>query len=85
MWLARGGVRHPSILFTGAAINSSKTWKSGERCERSGSYRCETCRLAGRHTVRDFEAGIILPMCDVGPEKDTTWRLLKATKARTGS
>lgn len=66
-------------------MNSSKTWKSGERSLQSGTYRCEVCHLAGRETVRDFEAGIILPMCDACPEKDTTWRLLKARKGRAAS
>lgn len=83
MWLARGGVRHPSIIFQGAMMNSSKTWKSGERSARSGTYVCQICHMAGRNTVREFEAGVILPMCDACPEKDTTWRLVKEKARRT--
>ncbi len=63
-------------------LNSSKTWKSGEHCRITGTYRCEICHLAGRDTVREFEAGVILPMCEVCPEKDTTWHLLKAKENR---
>ena len=46
----------------------------------AGTYRCEICRLANKDTVRDIEAGAVFPMCDVCPEKDTTWRLVR-TKA----
>lgn len=63
-------------------MNSSKTWKSGERCRISGTYDCRICRLAGRESVRDFEAGSVLPMCDACPEKDTTWWLIKARSGR---
>ncbi len=63
-------------------MNSSRTWKSGERCRISGTYRCQICHLAHRDTVVEFEAGRILPMCDVCPEKDTTWRLLRAKDVR---
>ncbi len=66
-------------------MNSSRTWKTGERCRISGTYRCEICHLAQRETLREFELGTILPMCDVCPEKDTTWRLLHAKRGRTGS
>ncbi len=62
-------------------MNSSKTWKSGEKCRVTGSYRCEICHLAGRETVKDFRAGAVLPMCDTCPEKDATWRLQKASAA----
>ncbi len=63
-------------------MNSSRTWKSGERCRVSGTYRCEICHLAGTETLREFQAGAILPMCDACPEKDSTWRLLKAHEGR---
>jgi len=63
-------------------MNSSRTWKSGEHCRISGTYRCETCHLAGQETVRDFEAKAVLPMCEVGPDKDTTWRLMKTRSNR---
>ncbi len=66
-------------------MNSSRTWKSGEFCRISGTYRCEICHAAGRSVVREFEAGKILPMCDTCPEKDTTWRLLAATPARAAN
>jgi hypothetical protein len=63
-------------------LNSSRTWKSGERCRASGTYRCEICRLAQKDTLRDVEAGAVFPMCDAGPEKDTTWRLVEARAGR---
>jgi hypothetical protein len=66
-------------------MNSSRTWKSGEVCQISGTYRCQDCHLAGREVVVAFEAGKILPMCETCPQKDATWRLLKPTrKAASG-
>ena len=62
-------------------MNSSRTWKSGEMCRISGSYRCENCHLAGREMIKEFVAGTILPMCDSCPEKDVTWYLLKPAAA----
>lgn len=62
-------------------MNSSKTWKSGERCRISGAYRCVTCQLEGRDTVLEFAEGRVLPMCDVCPEKDATWRLIRVIGA----
>ncbi len=59
-------------------VNSSRTWKSGEICRISGTYRCQNCHLAGREVARAFEAGTVFPMCDSCPEKDVTWRLEKA-------
>ena len=59
-------------------MNSSRTWKSGERCRVSGTYRCQNCHLGGRDTVRIFEAGHILPMCDQCSDKDVAWRLVQA-------
>ena len=59
-------------------LNSSRTWKSGEICRISGTYRCQNCHLAGRDVTRSFEAGTIFPMCATCPEKDVTWRLEKA-------
>jgi len=29
--------------------------------------------------IREFQAGMVFPMCDTRPEKDVTWRLLKRT------
>ena len=58
-------------------MNSSKTWKSGEKCRISGVYRCQACHLDGRDTTKEFAAGRVLPMCDVCPEKDATWRLIR--------
>ena len=66
-------------------MNSSKTWKSGERARVSGAYRCEACRLDGRDTVRQCAAGAVLPMCDVCPEKDATWVLIRETAASAGA
>jgi hypothetical protein len=59
-------------------VNSSRTWKSGEICRISGTYRCQNCHLSGREVARVFEAGTVFPMCDSSPEKDVTWRLEKA-------
>jgi hypothetical protein len=56
-------------------MNSSRTWKSGERCRISGTYRCQNCHLGGRDTVQAFEAGRILPMCDQCSDLDVTWML----------
>jgi hypothetical protein len=59
-------------------VNSSRTWKTGEMCRVSGTYRCENCHFAGREVIKEFEAGKVLPMCDVSPDdKDVTWLLLK--------
>jgi hypothetical protein len=89
-------MRHPSIILTvarglcqnkrsvaGRAVNSSRTWKTGERCQISGTYRCQVCGSAGRETMREFVAGRVIPMCDACPEKDATWRLVKAAPAAT--
>ena len=85
--------RLPSAVLTGAGdfarmtpahearVNSSKTWKSGERCRFGGVYRCQTCHLEGRETLRECAVGTIMPMCDVCPEKDTTWRLIRPAGA----
>ena len=62
-------------------MNSSRTWKSGEVCQVTGKYRCQACHLAGREVVGSFESGKILPLCDGCPDKDATWRLLRATAA----
>ncbi len=62
-------------------MNSSRTWKSGEICRISGSYRCQNCHLAGRALALAIEAGKIFPMCGTCPEKDVTWRLMKASAA----
>jgi hypothetical protein len=62
-------------------LNSSRTWKSGEICRISGTYRCWNCHLAGREVKRLFEAGTIFPMCESCPEKDVTWRLENAASA----
>lgn len=61
-------------------MNSSRTWKTGEICRVSGTYRCQNCHFAGREVVRQFEAGKVLPMCDASPDdKDVTWRLIQET------
>ena len=62
-------------------MNSSRTWKSGEVCQATGTYRCQNCYAAGRLVVGQFEAGKILPMCESCPEKDATWRLLDPARA----
>ena len=58
-------------------MNSSKTWKSGERCVVAGVYRCEQCRLEGRETTRAVQAAAIFPMCDLDPGGDATWRITR--------
>lgn len=58
-------------------MNSSKTWKSGERCVRPGLYRCQQCRLEGRETTRVLQKDAIFPMCDLEPGGDATWRLIR--------
>lgn len=62
-------------------MNSSRTWKSGERVAEAGLYRCQQCHLEGRATVRELPAGAILPLCEACPEKDATWRLIRAGAA----
>jgi hypothetical protein len=57
-------------------MNSSQTWKSGEICRISGTYRCQNCHLAGREVTLEMEAGKIFPMCRSCPEQDVTWRLI---------
>ena len=59
-------------------MNTSKTWKSGERCRFGGTYRCQQCHLEGRTTVRDFVPGVVLPMCEACRNPDATWRLIRA-------
>lgn len=66
-------------------MNSSRTWKSGERCQVAGAYRCEQCRLEGRTTVRDMSAGAILALCEACPGKDATWRLVREVGAAARS
>ena len=63
-------------------MNSSKTWKSGERVRIAGTYRCQNCHLEGRATTKEFAAGAVLPMCETCPEKDVTWRLVRPAAAR---
>jgi hypothetical protein len=58
-------------------VNSSKTWKSGERCQVAGTYRCQQCRLEERETLREMAGGAVLPLCDACPGKDATWRLVR--------
>jgi hypothetical protein len=58
-------------------MNSSHTWKSGEKCRVSGTYRCQNCNFMGRETRREFEEGAVLPMCDASPDKDATWHLIR--------
>jgi hypothetical protein len=62
-------------------VNSSRTWKSGEVARISGTYVCENCRLAGRELNLEIEAGKVFPMCSSCPEKDVTWRLIRAAPA----
>jgi len=62
-------------------VNTSMTWKSGERCRIAGLYRCQQCHLEGRDTQRVCAAGSIFPMCDACPGKDATWRLIRASAA----
>jgi hypothetical protein len=59
-------------------MNSSKTWKSGEKCRITGSYRCRNCRSAGRETVQTIQTGTIFPMCEACPQKDVTYHLVRA-------
>ena len=66
-------------------MNSSRTWKSGERCRIAGSYRCQQCRLEGRETVRVVARGAILPMCDVCPGQEATWMLIREDDAAARS
>lgn len=62
-------------------MNSSRTWKSGERAAEAGLYRCQQCHLEGRTTHVEAAAGSVLPMCSACPEKDATWRLIRAGAA----
>ena len=57
------------------------TWKSGENCRITGAYRCQACHLDGRQTLKDFKENTVLPMCEVCPEKDATWRLTRPAGA----
>lgn len=66
-------------------MNSSKTWKSGERCRIPGVYRCQACHLEGRETFKECALGAILPMCDVCPEKDATWKLIREASSAVKS
>ena len=69
---------HSSRTILEDRVNSSRTWKTGEMCRVSGTYRCQNCHFAGREVLKEFQAGKVLPMCDVSPDdKDVTWVLLK--------
>lgn len=57
------------------------TWKSGEKARVAGLYRCQQCNLEGRETLRESAAGAVLPMCEVCPEKEATWRLIREVAA----
>ena len=58
-------------------MNSSHSWKSGERCRAPGTYRCQNCHYAGRETLKEFQVNVILPMCDSSADKDVTWLLIR--------
>jgi len=62
-------------------VNSSRTWKSGEICRISGTYRCQNCHLAGRDFTLTIEEGKVFPMCTSCPEQDVTWRLIQGSPA----
>jgi hypothetical protein len=66
-------------------VNSSRTWKSGERVAEAGLYRCVQCHLEGRETLVEAAAGSILPLCVACPGKDATWRLIRAGAAAARS
>ncbi|HEU4400567.1 MAG TPA: hypothetical protein VFT43_00545 [Candidatus Polarisedimenticolia bacterium] len=66
-------------------MNSSRTWKSGEHCRFPGTYRCQVCYAAGQVTLKEFAANQVIPMCAVCPEKDATWRLMKAADRTAAS
>ncbi len=59
-------------------MNSSKTWKSGEKCRVPGLYRCRGCETAGRETTLEALEGTIFPMCEACPQKDATYSLVRA-------
>lgn len=52
-------------------------YKPGERCHLTGSYICETCRLADRDKVVQVVADAIFPLCAECPDLDMGWRLRK--------
>ncbi len=54
--------------------SKSDLFKPGERCHLAGSYVCETCRLAGRNTLVQVEAGAIFPLCTECIDMDMGWR-----------
>lgn len=51
----------------------------------AGLYRCQQCHLEGRTTLVEAAAGSILPLCGACPEKDATWRLIRAGAAAARS
>ena len=51
----------------------------------AGSYRCQQCHLEGRQTVRECVSGAVMPMCDVCPEKEATWMLIREAVAAARS
>ena len=57
------------------------TWKSGERCRTAGVYRCQQCHLEGRATLRECQAGAVMPMCEACRDKDAAWRLIREAVA----
>jgi hypothetical protein len=62
-------------------VNTSMTWKSGERCRTAGVYRCQQCHLEARETLRECAAGAVMPMCDACPGKEAAWRLIREVAA----
>lgn len=63
-------------------VNSSDTFKTGERVLADGEYACLLCGQAGKVTTKSLAKGAIFPFCDGCDTKDATFRL-SARPART--
>jgi len=76
----RAAVRHatmpaPMAPLTRGRPTAREIFKPGERCQQSGSYRCENCRRRGTETRAEVNSGAIFPLCSQCKDLDMGWRL----------
>lgn len=55
--------------------NSSDTYKTGEKADRTGDFICVNCSRSGKATTIHVEEAEIFPHCGTCESKDATYRL----------
>ena len=65
----------PMAPLTRGRPTAREIFKPGERCQQSGSYRCENCRRRGTQTRADVVSGAIFPLCGQCKDLDMGWRM----------